>query len=280
MLRIFVYSLLLANILLIAMRMLQPDTEEAAAPPRVVSSASNLPSIELAENLPEESATVTSVDNAEPDSEIEPGLPASTGETQLLSGKDNSAPIREQQSMACIQVGPFETEESLADLQVELGQLFDRVQSRETRSIVDKGYWVYLPSYPTRAQAAQVIKEMSAAGAREFYIVPDGSMVNAISLGVYERRERAERRRQQLNDLGLMFDFMIEPQTEIETRYYLEAGPVNALNPTLIELSYNNPDTQQIQVDCSFTGPNPEPGVAFQDLVTESADDGSTAEQN
>jgi hypothetical protein len=180
----------------------------------------------------------------------------------------------DQESMACIQVGPFENEASMVGLKTELSQLFGRVQTREKQSIVDKGYWVYVPKYPTRAEAEQAVRELSAAGAREFYIVPDGTMANSISLGFYARRERAEDRRQRLNDFGLTLDFMIEPQTEIETSYWMEAGPVNPLNPTLIGLSHNNPDVQQIQVNCTGGDPREEPGAVLEDLAA------GTAEQN
>ena len=260
MLRIFVFSLLLANILLIALRLMQPDSGGSAAPVQVDAASNKLPTIELAENLP-------GTENSNEASA--PGLPAqiSAGElkeeaTRALDVSEMASTPIEQRSMACIEVGPFENENAMAELKAKLVELFDWVQSREKQSIVDKGFWVYLPQFPSRAQAEQVARDISAAGVSELYIVPDGSMVNAISLGVYGRRERAEQRRQQLTNLGLTFDFMIEPQSEIESSYWLEAGPVSALNPTLIELSYNHPDIQQKQVDCSGGEPRQAPGIA------------------
>ena len=269
MLRIFVFSLLLANILLIAVRMMQPDSGSSAAPVQVEFPSRKLPTIELAENLPEneisEDASALEQVASDPAGEDPPET------ASALTGSDvDSEPI-DQESMACIQVGPFENEASMDELKAELTQLFDRVQTREKRSIVDKGYWVYVPKYPTRAEAEQAVRELTAAGAREFYIVPDGTMANAISLGFYARRERAEERRLRLNDLGLTLDYMIEPQTEIESSYWMEAGPVNPLNPTLIGLSYNNPDVQQIQVSCAGGESREEPGVALEDRAAENA---------
>jgi len=264
-LRIFVFSLLLANILLIALRLLQPDSGDSAAPDSVEFESGKLPTIGLADELSETGLPAqTSAEN------VEPGLPE----------PDSAATPVEPQPMSCIQVGPFEDEASMAELKAELTILFDRVQSREKRSIVDKGYWVFLPKYPTRVEAEQAIKDMTAAGAREFYVMPDGAMANAISLGVYGSLERAEERRKQLNDLGLKLDVMIEPQTEIQTRYWMEAGPVNALNPTLIELSYNNPDVTQIQVDCSVGESRSEPGIEPEDLAAGVGNGDQTAEPN
>lgn len=273
MVRIFVFSLLLANILLIAMRLLQPDSGNSAAPVRVEFPSKKLPTIELAENLPETEMTGEASAS---------GLPApASGEAESVSPELGWTPTPvELQPMSCIQVGPFEDEASMAELKAELTTLFDRVQSRERRSIVDKGYWVFLPKYSTRAEAEQANKDLAAAGVREFYIMPDGAMANAISLGVYERLDRAEERRQQLNDLGLTLDVMIEPQTEIQTRYWMEAGPVNALNPTLIELSYNNPDVTQTQVDCSSGDSRSETGVALEDLAAGAVSDDEASEQN
>lgn len=269
-LRILVFSLLLANILLIALRMMQPDSGSSAAPAQAEFPSRKLPTIELAESLPENemSEDAPTLGQAVTDSTGQEPAEA----TSALTGSDvDSAPI-DQESMACIQVGPFENEASMVELKAELSQLFDSVQTREKRSIVDKGFWVYVPKYSTRAEAEQAVRELTAAGARELYIVPDGTMANAISLGFYARRERAEDRRLRLNDLGLVLDFMIEPQTEIEMSYWMEAGPVNPLNPTLIGLSYNNPDVQQIQVDCTGGEPRVEPGATLEDLAAENAE--------
>jgi hypothetical protein len=272
-LRIFVYSLLLANILLIALRLLYPDYGKTEEPVRVTLPAKKLPTIELVRDLPAtEMAGDPSISN-----------PAGTTGTETPEDRPETAAdsrFLEQQPMACIQVGPFENEASMAELKAELSTLFDRVESHEKRSIVDRGYWVYLPKYASRAEAEQAVNDLTAVGAREFYIMPDGAMANAISLGVYDRREGAEERRQQLNDLGVTLDIMIEPRTEIRTQFWMEAGPVSALSPTLIELSFNNPDIQQLQVDCSITQPRVETGMEMEDLATGPTEPDAITEQN
>jgi hypothetical protein len=42
----------------------------------------------------------------------------------------------------------------------------------------------------------------------------------------------------------------VQLQTEIVSQYWLDAGPVDALNPALIRLSVGHPDVKQLQISC------------------------------
>ena len=229
-LRMFVLGLVLVNIVLLAARALQPGGFSGEEPVENEVKNTPLPSIELLENLP-----VTAV-------ELE--KKASTE-----SPEQSSAQVV-MESLSCIRLGPFTSEDDLVVFQTEVEGLLERVGTRETKSIVDKGYWVFLPPYPTRAEALKVVDQMSKAGAKDFYVVPRGITVNAVSLGVFQSRIRAERRREQIRQLGLGFDVVIELQTEIESSYWLQGGPIDALNPALIQLSFSHPDVEQLQIPC------------------------------
>jgi hypothetical protein len=45
-------------------------------------------------------------------------------------------------------------------------------------------------------------------------------------------------------------EIVVELQTKIKTQYWLEAGPVDALNPALIQLSISHPGAEQRQITC------------------------------
>ena len=245
MLRILVIALLVANILLFAMKFMQPDAEDAgpaeSTTPTESSSPNNAP-------LPE----IEPVQDNSP----EDGL----GNLQLSEEPDDAAaeseavPAALADVISCVRLGPFESESQMASLRAELQNSFNRVQPRETKSIVDKGFWVLLPPYPTRAEAEKTVDQLSEAGVGDTYIVPNGESANAVSLGIYARRERAEQRRGEINARVPGLNIVVELQTEIQSQYWLDAGPVDALDPALIQLSVGHPDVNQLQIGCPGAG--------------------------
>ena len=254
-LRMFVVSLLLVNIVLFAARALQPGGFSGDEPVEKEVKNTPRPSIELLEKLP--------VNDAAPEPEIvdvSPELPSAQAAVE---------------SPDCIQLGPFNSEDDLAVFRTEVVSILKRVQTLKTESIVEKGYWVYLPPYPTRAEALQVVEQMSKAGGKDFYVVPRGTTVNAVSLGVFRSMTRAERRREQIRQLGLGLGVAIELQTETEPRYWLQGGPIDAQDPALIGLSSSYPHIEQLQMPCPAGLLQPE---QFMTGVASQAESESTAE--
>lgn len=234
MLRIIVIALLLANIVLFAMKLMQPEPEDSAVGETGSQKNEPVPVIELVEGTSPGDVTEVLEVSEEPGSEESESEPA----------------IAAPDTINCVRLGPFESRAEMDTLQVEVKDWFERVQIRETKSIADKGYWVFMPPFPTRAAAKSVTKKMTEAGASEFYIVPDGRSRNAVSLGIYADREWAEKRRGELNGMVQGHNIVVQLLTEIVSQYWLDAGPVDALNPALIRLSVSHPDVKQLQISC------------------------------
>jgi len=68
--------------------------------------------------------------------------------------------------------------------------------------ITRTNFRVFLPPYPNRAKAAEAAAILDARGVRDYFIVRSGDNENAVSLGVFSTRERAERRSRQIMDLN------------------------------------------------------------------------------
>jgi hypothetical protein len=223
-LRILVFILVLLNILLLALRYLQPD-ENDPLPKVVTPQITQLPRIEL---LPKD-------------------LPGGTDLTDSPGSRPAEVPV----SQACMMLGPFVAEADFASLKLELQQLFEQVRQRESKAIVDQGYWVFVPPFSSRTEAIQATDQLQEVGASEFYVIGSGNSANAVSLGVYNRLEMAEQRRNELHSLGLVLDIQISRQTDIKSSYWLEAGPVDAMDPVLLPIALNYPQVQLLQVDCT-----------------------------
>lgn len=65
---------------------------------------------------------------------------------------------------------------------------------RKTLSVRRVNYWVQLPAYKTLAAAEKVAGQLKRNRIKDFFIVKTGQHQNAISLGVYSSKERAEER--------------------------------------------------------------------------------------
>lgn len=88
-------------------------------------------------------------------------------------------------------------------------------------TVVDS-YRVYFPPYPSSDGAREMAGQLHGAGINDVYIIPAGARKNAVSVGVFNDRSGAERRRQHLRTLGF------KPRVEAtrkhkESRYWIRA---------------------------------------------------------
>lgn len=66
------------------------------------------------------------------------------------------------------------------------------------KQVKKTNYWVMLPPYPTRAKADEAAAILNAKRVKDFFIVRSGEYENAVSLGVFSTRDRAQRRYEQI----------------------------------------------------------------------------------
>lgn len=103
----------------------------------------------------------------------------------------------------CKTIGPFATQADQRAALTAVTPLVNRIRPRETRATQSRGWWVYLPAFPTRERALTAARALSARGMRDYYIVTAGDQQNTISLGLFRDQVNAERRRAEITALGL-----------------------------------------------------------------------------
>jgi hypothetical protein len=259
-LRIFVFGLLLANILLLFLHALQPDSVQRAEPVVVHSEPLDLPRIELVDEAVERDPESFWQPEPPPEqmpeqSQDELPEPAPGRESDPVS--DPAANLQELAAIpsppaACYRLGPFESESEMSSLRPELNLQFEQVLVRESETMVNRGYWVFLPPYDTREQAERELERLTAAGVEDNYLMPNGAMANAISLGLFDQEERAVTRQQKLMALGLGLEIRVELQASPTTQYWLEAGPANDSGQDLSQWTLGHPGTQLTQLPCTM----------------------------
>ncbi|NNC97656.1 MAG: SPOR domain-containing protein [Gammaproteobacteria bacterium] len=165
-------------------------------------SLSGVPLLELRTGPESElgSGALTALTN--PDLEIEsgglvdPSLPVTV---DIDSGEiiEPEAP-----SEVCRQLGAFLTEQD-ADTAASwfVSQGFPSNKKIELENVW-QGYWVYLPKYPNRDAAIQVVEALRAKGIKDMFIEIASPHRNAVSLGLYRQRSGAETRARQIQAQG------------------------------------------------------------------------------
>ena len=164
------------------------------APLRVASEG--LPSLVLVRELGEDAPDGILASGEEEPPAVPEGIPADQRqETAGAGGPDMDA------SNYCYRIGPVSP--SVADQLVEYLAPMSRVLERETqerREVV--GYWVIEPPLGSRTQAVRRVRELKSQGI-DCFVFTEGELENAISLGLFKRREAAERDLKRYEGIGL-----------------------------------------------------------------------------
>jgi hypothetical protein len=93
----------------------------------------------------------------------------------------------------CLEWGPLSDADrtrALADLEpLALGKLLTQRRTETTTS-----FWVYLPPAPSRAEADRRLAELRGQGLDDVAVIDTGAQRNAISLGLFQTEEAADKR--------------------------------------------------------------------------------------
>lgn len=102
----------------------------------------------------------------------------------------------------CLEWGGFtEAEKAAALAALEPLQLGRQLTQRRVES--PSAYWVYVPPLASKPAAEKKVAELRALGLKDFFIVNDGALKNAISLGVFKTEDTAGKFLESVKALGM-----------------------------------------------------------------------------
>ena len=150
--------------------------------------------------------------------------------------------------VGCFLIGAIDEYSALEQLQ--------RLLQANGATVIDKGekqakktnYWVILPPYSNRAKADEAAAILGRKRVKDFFIVRSGEYQNAISLGVFSTRDRAERRYKQIVDLkGRLRRPRIETIESPAKRYFVHYSVADdsssvEVRKYLLEMNYPSPE--------------------------------------
>jgi len=119
----------------------------------------------------------------------------------------------------CGEIGPFRNRAQARRVERHLG-VDEKTRIYRRPTLVNTAYWVYRPPLDDRAQAREEVSRLKEAGIEDLWLMPDGDFRNAISLGLYSRREAAHSRVETLKEKG--FEVEVRPKQKELERYWLQ----------------------------------------------------------
>lgn len=215
-LRFIVIGLVVFNIFLWGWAALQPDPppDPIAVDPNQITQISNLPAIRLAREA----------------SIVPPG--------------------GSMASRQCYTLGPLASKSAMQSLQDELARSVVQLSWHETTAVVEQGYWVFLEPFSSYEQAAEAVTQLVEKGVRDYYVMPDGPNVNAVSVGLFETQAQAIARKEAIEALGLGWPILMEMQRRDETRYWLDFEMRPDADIEMRNLLAGQAGAQHLEVPC------------------------------
>lgn len=121
----------------------------------------------------------------------------------------------------CTSVGPFANLSEASQAQAALSAAGFSPRQRLEQGELWVGYWVSVQNLPNRDAAEETLQRLIDSGITDVYLMPGAEPANVISLGVFSDFQRAQRRVQEAQALGL------QPQIDDRKRagsvYWIDA---------------------------------------------------------
>ncbi len=120
----------------------------------------------------------------------------------------------------CYLFGPLNTPLEQHRAAERLRSFAATVWMRESETLAERGWWVYLPAAPSREAALGEMEKLAAAGIDDYFLVAEGDDQNTVSLGLFSNPDNARLRMRQLQARG--FDARAGVRRERQPRYWVD----------------------------------------------------------
>jgi hypothetical protein len=151
--------------------------------------------------------------------------PVSAGAARLvlLSERGNGSAPRVAAGTAaayCETVGPLADRGEAEALRTRLEQQGALASLRSASREVVSAYWVFLPPQEDLESALAVVRDLTAKGLDDLYVIREGDYRHGLSLGLFSEHGRARRRVAEVEGLG--YTPQIEARFRTQTVFWLD----------------------------------------------------------
>jgi SPOR domain len=150
----------------------------------------------------------------------------------------------------CLEWGTFGAGElKAAQSALEGLQLGERLTSHEVQVVA--GFWVYIPPLKSKAEVERKIAELERLGIKDYYAVEgQGTMRNAVSLGIFKTEEAANSYLEGLQQKGVRSARVGKREHRVTQTAFVVRAPEVAVTAKLAELRLQFPGSELRAVDC------------------------------
>ncbi|WP_349572578.1 SPOR domain-containing protein [Azotobacter salinestris] len=150
----------------------------------------------------------------------------------------------------CLFLGGFQSEEKGRQIVQRLLSLDIASRIERQERVVAADYWVYLPPLASRQASLQQVRELQAKKI-DSYVIAQGDLINAVSLGVFSRAESAEAAVQRFRVAG--YEPVVRELPRVRQDYWVRVMPESArlLDERLMKgLGRSFPGLRQQKKEC------------------------------
>ncbi len=140
-------------------------------------------------------------------------------------------------SETCFELGPFPNEQTYRAWESRLQGSIMRTNKEEQ---VIKDYLVYYPASATMAESEANLKILKAKGVKELWLLREGLEQGQISLGVFNKEEKALSLKNQMAVEGIAAE--IKPRYQVKVQLFGVLKGQSNLSETLLLLKKTNPN--------------------------------------
>jgi hypothetical protein len=103
----------------------------------------------------------------------------------------------------CLSVGPFDDQASASRGGAKLREKGLSPRQRTAKGEISKGFWVYIGGLKTDGDVAAVLRTLEQSHVEDAHLMSDTGDVRQVSMGLFSERDRADRRAESVQKLGL-----------------------------------------------------------------------------
>jgi len=110
----------------------------------------------------------------------------------------------EEKRMLCVSFGPFAESYQAGELSNWLKENEIQTKQRTESDGKDQLFWIYLSPSESIDEAIEAIEELRVKGIHDYKLIDKGNLQNAISLGLFSNQATANRRLNELKNIGYL----------------------------------------------------------------------------
>jgi cell division septation protein DedD len=165
----------------------------------------------------------------------------------------------------CLSVGPFDDQPSATRGASQLRERGLAPRQRVEKGEISKGFWVYIGGLKTDSDVSEVLRTLEQSHVEDAHLMSDTGDVHRVSVGLFSERDRADRRAESVQKLGLHPE--VAERKLPATLFWMDVDlPPGAVRPTAPEVVAAGGAASRVEVvacptEAPLPGTAPAPGT-------------------